>query len=140
MVAFTPLLTPPGHRVPAGSAEGVRMDKKGVVLTAVLAIAFGVLAATQQKTVSDDKDWSKLSASLKDTREAEYLIRVGDVDNLGFGWPDGFDPFCGRMTESHGFPWDPNPADGPGFDRILLSSRFNPADPKGCGGDGYSGA
>ena len=116
------------------------MYKRGIVLTAVLAITFGVLAVAQQKTVSEDKDWSKQGASLKNTLEAEYVIRVGDVDNLGFAWPDGFDPFCGRMTESHAYPWDPNPADQPGFDRILLSSKFNPADPKGCGGDGYSGA
>ena len=116
------------------------MDKKHLVLTALLALSFGASAANQQKTVSEDKDWSKPSASLKDTREAEYLIRLGDVDNLGFGWPAGFDPFCGRMTEAHEYPWEPNRADQPGFDRILLSSRFNPAGPRGCGGDGYSGA
>ena len=111
-----------------------------VVLSALLALSFGASAATQQKTVSEDRDWSKPAAALKETREAQYLIRVGDVDNIGFGWPDGFDPFCGRMTEAHEYPWEPNRADQPGFDRILLSSRFNPAEPKGCGGDGYSAA
>ena len=116
------------------------MDKQVAALTVLLAFAFGALAATQRKTVSEDTDWAKPGAALKDTREAGFLIRVGDVDNLGFGWPEGFDPFCGRLTESHGFPWDPNPADQPGFDRILLSSKFNPADSKGCGSDGYSGA
>jgi outer membrane protein OmpA-like peptidoglycan-associated protein len=116
------------------------MDSRCVVLATVLALSLGAPGATQQKTVSDDKDWSKPAASLKDTREAEFLIRVGDVDNLGFGWPDGFDPFCGRLTEAHEYPWEPNRADQPGFDRILLSSRFNPAEPKGCGGDGYSAA
>jgi hypothetical protein len=118
----------------------MKMGNRCLVLTALLALSLGAPAAAQQKTVSDDKDWSKPGASLKDTREAEYLIRVGDVDNLGFGWPDGFDPFCGRLTEAHEYPWEPNRADQPGFDRILLSSRFNPAEPKGCGADGYSAA
>jgi hypothetical protein len=116
------------------------MDTRSVALAAVMALSFGLPIATQQKTVSDDKDWAKPTASLKNAYEAEFVIRVGDVDNLGFGWPEGFDPFCGRMSESHGYPWEPNPSDQAGFDRILLSSKYNPAQPKGCGADGYSGA
>jgi outer membrane protein OmpA-like peptidoglycan-associated protein len=77
---------------------------------------------------------------MKGSFEAEYVIRVGDVDNLGFGWPEGFDPFCGRMTEAHSYPWEPVKADQPGLDRILLSSRFKPDADRPCGGDGYSGA
>jgi len=94
----------------------------------------------QASTVSSDTDWASQQAILKSTMEADFIIRVGDVDNLGFGWPDGFDPFCGRMTESHGFPWDAKAEDKPGFDRILLSSRFKPAGEFSCGGDGYSGS
>ena len=30
------------------------------------------------------------------------------------------------MTQAHSYPWDANPADLPGFDRILLSSKYNP--------------
>ena len=116
------------------------MNNRHLALAALLAIALAGVVAAQQKTVSDDKDWAKPSAFLKDAREAEFIIRVGDADNLGFGWPEGFDPFCGRMTEAHTYPWDPTPADQPGFDRILLSSKFDPANPKGCGGDGYSGS
>ncbi|MBL0357070.1 MAG: OmpA family protein [Chitinophagaceae bacterium] len=75
---------------------------------------------------------------MSNTQEAEFIIRMGDVDNLGFGWPQGFDPFCSRMTESHSYPWDINPLDLQGFDRILLSSKFNPAKTQDCGSDGYS--
>lgn len=103
-------------------------------------VIFTLNGFAQQKTVSEDKDWGSQQVSLQQTSEAAYIIRVGDIDNLGFGWPDGFDPFCGRMTESHNYPWGANPSDQPGFDRILLSSRFNPDNPKGCGGDGYSAA
>jgi hypothetical protein len=65
---------------------------------------------------------------------------LGDIDNLGFGWPESFDPFCGRMSESHPYPWDFNPSDFQGFDRILLSSKFNPNKTQDCGGDGCSGS
>ncbi len=116
------------------------MHTRRLAAAALFALAAAALLAAQQKTVSDDKDWAKPTASLKNAYEAEFVIRVGDVDNLGFGWPDDFDPFCGRMTESHSYPWDPHPEDKPGFDRILLSSKFTLGVEKGCGGDGYSGA
>jgi OmpA-OmpF porin, OOP family len=111
-------------------------------LKLLAAICLLVLQAVhaQVKTVSADVEWAQQQAVLKNTMEAEYIIRIGDVDNLGFGWPESFDPFCGRMTESHGYPWEANPDDLPGFDRILLSSKYNPAKGGQCGGDGYSGA
>ncbi|HZK96163.1 MAG TPA: OmpA family protein [Prolixibacteraceae bacterium] len=42
------------------------------------------------------------------------------------------------MTESHYFPWEAHPEDKPGFDRILLSSKFKPGGEFPCGGNGYS--
>jgi len=94
----------------------------------------------QVKTHSADTDWKAQQALIKNSSEADCIIRIGDVDNLGFGWPDGFDPFCGRMSESHAFPWEANRADLPGFDRILMSSRFKPSADHSCGADGYSGS
>jgi len=94
----------------------------------------------QVKTVSADADWKNQQAVLKNTGEADFIIRIGDVDNLGFGWPEGFDPFCGRTTEAHSYPWDANPGDLPGMDRILLSSQYNPNANHECSGDGYSGS
>src|SRR5690349_1189838 len=91
----------------------------------LLAIVINVKA--QVRTVTADVEWSKQQVVLKNSLEAEFIIRLGDADNLNFNWPEGFDPFCGRMTESHFFPWQPNPEDLPGFDRILLSSKFKPA-------------
>lgn len=106
---------------------------------AVLLLVVFPVVALAQKTVTEDKDWAKPSAVLKGTLEADWIIRAGDVDNLGFGWPEGFDPFCGRMVDSHGYPWDPKADDLPGMDRILLGSKFNPKK-EVCGGDGYSGS
>lgn len=94
----------------------------------------------QVSTVSSDSKWDSQQVILKNTSEAGYIIRLGDVDNLGFGWPEGFDPFCSRMTESHDYPWEARAEDTPGFDRILLSSKFKLDGQFPCGGDGYSGS
>ncbi len=96
--------------------------------------------SVQAQTVSSDTEWGKQQVILTKTMEADYIIRLGDVDNLGFGWPEGFDPFCGRMTESHEYPWAVRPGDLPGMDRILLSSKYRPEQDHLCGGDGYSGS
>lgn len=97
-----------------------------------------MLAFGQTKTVSSDKHWDKQQEVLKGTMEAEIIIRVGDVDNLGFGWPEDFDPFCGRMTVAHEYPWQAGENEVNGLDRILLSSKFAVKDDYPCGGDGYS--
>ncbi len=90
------------------------------------------------QTTTSDKDWAFREVTLKGSMEADFIIRIGDVDNLGFGWPEGFDPFCGRMTEAHAWPWDHDPAETPGFDRILVGTNFKGGEGS-CGSDGYSG-
>lgn len=106
----------------------------------LVAVTLPCVAAAQPKTVSEDKDWSAQSAALTNSLEAAFIIRVGDVDNLNSGWPEGFDPFCGRMTDSHPWPWEPTATDVAGLDRILLSSKLVRGKNGGCGGDGYSGS
>lgn len=102
-----------------------------------LAIA-GTAAAMAAQSVTADRDWKAQGAVLTGTREADVIVRIGDVDNLGFGWPPEFDPFCGRMTQTHAYPFAPQPNDLPGLDRMLVSSKFKPAVNNRCGGDGYS--
>jgi len=102
----------------------------------VFALLF-IPAAAQQKTVTSDTAWTSRNAVLKNTLEADLIIRIGDVDNLGFGWPEDFDPFCGRMTQAHFFPWDADPQETEGFDRITISSSYSP-EKSICGSDGYS--
>ncbi|QQS30142.1 MAG: OmpA family protein [Sphingobacteriales bacterium] len=109
-----------------------------VFVSIVLFFIVFIPLIAQVSTVSSDTDWEKQQAFLSGSYEAEIIIRIGDVDNLGFGWPEGFDPFCGRMTEAHSYPWEINPNDLPGFDRILLSSKFNPSKEQTCGTDGYT--
>ncbi len=91
----------------------------------------------QHKTVTDG-DWMQNKVFLQNTPEAEYMYRLGDVDNLNFEWPERFDPFCGKTTEAHGFPWEMNAADIAGMDRMLNSSKYNPEAPRDCGMDGYT--
>ena len=90
-----------------------------------LSFLFPVLTFSQQKSITTDKDWSAKNATIFNTVEADLIIRLGDVDNLGFGWPEDFDPFCGKMTQSHSYPWDIPQGELDGFDRILHSSKYS---------------
>ncbi len=65
------------------------------------------------------------------------MIRTGDIDNLGFGWAEGFIPFSGKSTEGHGYPWEAKVEDAPGTDRIMVPSSYKPGSDK-CGSDGYT--
>jgi outer membrane protein OmpA-like peptidoglycan-associated protein len=60
--------------------------------------------------------------------DADLVVRTGDINNLGFGWPQGFDPFSGKSTPPH--PWpsiDQIPAQAPpGTDRIMLGTSVMP--------------
>lgn len=67
-------------------------------------------------------DWAATHREQKNAKEAELLVQVGDIDNLGFGWPQEFDPFAGKSTPIHRFPWAPEADDPPGTDRIMVNS------------------
>jgi OOP family OmpA-OmpF porin len=90
------------------------------------------------RITEDDGDWSAQKVTLQNTREAEWMIRSGDIDNLGFGWDEGFTPFSGKSTFPHGFPWEPDKRDFPGTDIIMVPSAYEPGKAI-YGSDGYSG-
>ena len=69
----------------------------------------------------------------EDHEDADIVVRVGDIDNLGFGWEEGFDPFCGMNTKRHSYPWKTDPNDHPGTDRIMVVSSY-----KSGSSDGYA--
>jgi OOP family OmpA-OmpF porin len=88
-------------------------------------------------TGTQNKDWALKYERTENSTEADLVVRTGDINNLGFGWPTGFDPFSGNSTPSHNWP-DINkiPQGAPdGTDRIMLGSAVIPAV-----GDGYSGS
>jgi OOP family OmpA-OmpF porin len=70
--------------------------------------------------------------------EADLLVRTGDINNLGFGWPPGFTPFSGQSTPVHDYPCDPRPGDAPGTDHVMLGSAVTAKDLQTRTGDGYA--
>lgn len=110
------------------------MKKTLILFTAVAAFA----SADAQRNTPTDGDWTKQFVVLHNTAEADLMIRVGDIDNLGFGFEPDFNPFSGRSTWSHGFPWEVNKEDAKGTDRIMVPSSFKYG--SGMGNDGYAGS
>jgi hypothetical protein len=60
----------------------------------------------------------------KGAREAEVIIRLGDIDNINSGFPGGYNPFSGELTEYNDFPWEVDPTDPAGTDRIMVPSSY----------------
>ncbi len=88
-------------------------------------------------TGNQAKDWALEYERTVGGPEADLVVRTGDINNLGFGWPAGFDPFSGKSTPPHPFP-DINhipPGAPAGTDRIMIGSAVIPGY-----GDGYSGS
>ena len=78
--------------------------------------------------------WSSFYVTRENTPEAELMVRTGDINNLGFGWPNNFDPFSGASTPIHPFPWNVNYTEPDGTDRIIVPTSY-----KGAGSaDGYT--
>jgi len=111
-------------------------------------------------TSNQAHDWALKYERTLGGPEADLVVRTGDINNLGFGWPQGFDPFSGQSTPPHQWP-DINkipPGAPDGTDRIMLGTSVMPvhmvtqhtagqADKtlvdsivKLIGGDGYSGS
>lgn len=95
-------------------------------------------AASRAAALGMRPGWALQRERVADGPEGRLVVRVGDIDNLGHGWAEGYDPFSGRSTEAHGWPFAPDADDAPGTDRIMVGSGVVfPLDPAGPGGDGY---
>jgi OOP family OmpA-OmpF porin len=68
--------------------------------------------------------WKKPYHTAYNTEIAEVVYRYGDIDNFGFGWPEDFDPFSGKSTPRHRFPFYPRPSDPIGTDQIMVVSAY----------------
>ena len=95
-----------------------------------------ILALPPGPVTPADGPWGQESIVMINTPEAALMSRTGDIDNLGFGWPANFDPFSGRSTPPHSFPWTPGPSDPAGTDRIEVPSSYNGHPPHGS--DAYT--
>jgi len=79
-------------------------------------------------------NWNTQNVTGYNTSEAEIMVRAGDIDNLGFGWPTAFNPFSGNSTPVHAFPFTPA-NDVSGTDQIFVPSSDTGNPP--YGNDGY---
>ena len=84
------------------------------------------------------EEWQRMVQVERNTSEADIIVRVGDMDNLGFGWPTGFDPLSGEETPRHSWPWRPEADDPPGTDRVMVLSGMR--ERSSARHDGYSGS
>jgi outer membrane protein OmpA-like peptidoglycan-associated protein len=70
--------------------------------------------------------------------DADLVVRAGDINNLGYGWPAHFTPFSGASTPVHAWPCSPRPGAAAGTDRIMLGTSVTPDTQSKYPGDGYS--
>ena len=113
------------------------MKKRLISALLILMMALSLLPATAL-AVSDSAngDWGEKTVTLRNTAEAELMVRVGDIDALNdeYAIEDGYNPFTATSQHPHGYPWAKDDGDPAGTDRIYVGSAWN-----GEGRDGYAG-
>lgn len=108
-----------------------------ILISALISSIFaGTANSALAVTDAANGDWTQQQVTLKNTSEAALMARVGDINNFGFGWESGFDPFSGNSTPTHGYPWTVSSSALPGLDRIMVVSSFKGNPP--AGQDGYT--
>jgi len=113
------------------------MRGKRLALLLCMILIFSLLSASSL-AYSDPKngDWSSKKVVLKGTGEAELMVRVGDIDacNDEYAVDEySYNPFTAIDQHSHNFPWEEDPLDPEGTDRIYVGSKET-----GSASDGYS--
>ncbi len=106
-----------------------------VALIGLLALLAPVVALADDGPDGDpdNGDWNQQYVTLRDTSEAELMGRVGSIDNVGFGFREGDNPFEAAEQWSHPFPWTPPEDAADGTDRIMVGTSF-----QGEALDGYA--
>jgi len=97
-------------------------------------IKLSAFSASSRVVSPNDGNWASKDTSIANMPEGELMVRTGDIDNMGFGWPSGFNPFSGINTPSHSFPWLSDTTDPDGTDRIMVVSSYNGNPPAGQDG------
>lgn len=120
-----------------GGGEYMKRAKKAItiiIIFLVLASSFifqpnlgieaKILNTNGNKSLDKNNgDWSAPKVTLWNTDEADLMVRVGDIDNFGMSW-GGIDPFSGKETEVHRYPYSPEADDPDGTDRIMVVSGY----------------
>ena len=94
----------------------------------------------QRQSLGSDNnngDWSAKTVTLKNTGEAELMIRVGDIDALNDenAIKNGYNPFTAKNQRAHSWQggWVLDASDPDGTDRIYMGSKWT-----GKTTDGYA--
>lgn len=103
---------------------------KLTVIAALMLLGSGFVLAMSD---AQNGDWDAEYVVLHNTSEAELMVRVGSINNVGFGFPDDVNPFTAARAWQHPFPWDPPAEAAEGTDRIMLGTSY-----AGVSRDGYS--
>lgn len=110
-----------------------------IVLSFSALLVFSASAVKAQiHSRTSDTAFLKQQTILKGIPEADCLIRIGDIDNFGLGWPAQFDLFCDIQTETGVLPGKTVLNDLLGFDKAIVSSHIKPAGVLRCGKDALS--
>lgn len=104
-----------------------RIQKMVIALLLTSSVALAQIDVT-------NGDWSAEYVTLRDTPEAELMVRVGSINNVGFGFWNDMNPFSAVDQWHHTYPWEPRPGAADGTDRIMLGSSYTGELPR----DGYS--
>jgi OmpA-OmpF porin, OOP family len=76
----------------------------------------------QKNTPTEWKDSFRVE---RNTKEADLMVRLGDIDNFGFGWDLGYDPLSGKPTQTaHTYPYQPGKNDVPPTDCIMVPTGY----------------
>lgn len=88
-------------------------------------IILGLLQPCQLLLAQTKAEWKKQQFHLAGGKDADIVFRYGDVDNLNFGWPAGYDPFSGKTSFTHRFPFKPSITDAAGTNRIMVTNGYS---------------
>jgi OOP family OmpA-OmpF porin len=120
------------HSAPANSpstpAPAAPVTSAAPVNTNTVPADLGAADAPVRSNGDQAHDWALRYERSEAGPEADLVVRTGDINNLGFGWPKNYDPFSGKSTPPHPFPWSPKPGTPDGTDRMLLGSAVTQAD------------
>ena len=119
------------HSAPASSASTAPFEapvSSAAPPTSAVPADLGTPGAPVKSNGDQAHNWALRYERTEGGPEADLVVRTGDINNLGFGWPKDFDPFSGKSTYPHPFPWAPKPGSPDGTDRMLLGSGVTVAD------------
>lgn len=99
------------------------------IFTVFLLFTLTVINVCGETYDSDNGLWESSYQVLRNTSEAQLMIRFGDIDNFGFPFKDKYnndlDPFSGKKTKTHGYPFKPEGDDPLGTDTIMVVSGYS---------------